>query len=154
MRARQFAARSLAQTPLDRVGAGTRASAVLRRLQHAPPSHLDAGPAAGVARRPRSPHARQRAVHRYTQQSTSLFAAERRRLHHGARSYRSISRARRALSSKPAGRRCCCRSTGQTGERMDARPLHRPCSAYGESSGNNDVRTVAYLDNIVRKFSK
>jgi len=37
------------------------------------------------------------------------FAAERRRLQRGARSYQSISPARRTLSSKPAGRRCCCR---------------------------------------------
>jgi len=47
------------------------------------------------------------------------FAAEHRRLQHGARSYRSISTARMALSSKPAGRRCCCRSMGQTDGRTD-----------------------------------
>jgi len=47
------------------------------------------------------------------------FAAERRHLLHGARSCRSISPARRALSSKPTGRRCCSRSMGQT----DARPF-------------------------------
>jgi len=28
------------------------------------------------------------------------------------------------LSSKPAGRRCCCRSTGQTDRRTDTRPLY------------------------------
>jgi len=31
-----------------------------------------------------------------------------------------------ALSSKPAARRCCCRSTGQTDGRTDSRPLHIP----------------------------
>jgi len=38
-----------------------------------------------------------------------------------ARSHRSIglSLALRALSSKPAARRCCCRSTGQTDGRTD-----------------------------------
>ena len=36
-----------------------------------------------------------------------------------ARSYRSISSAHRTLSSKPAGRRCCCWSTGQTDGRTD-----------------------------------
>ena len=35
-----------------------------------------------------------------------------------------------ALSSKLTGRRCCCRSMEQTNGRTDARPLHRPCSAY------------------------
>jgi len=46
-----------------------------------------------------------------------------------ARSYRSISSVGRALSSKPAGRSCCCRSTWQTGGRTDARPLRRPWDA-------------------------
>jgi len=52
------------------------------------------------------------------------FAAERRRLQlvRVARSYRPIS----PLSSKPAGRRCCYRSMGQTNGRMDTRPLHKP----------------------------
>jgi len=36
-----------------------------------------------------------------------------------ARGYQSISPARRALSSKPAARRCCCGSTGQTDRRTD-----------------------------------
>jgi len=40
-------------------------------------------------------------------------------LHHGARSCRSICPTHRALSSKPAGRRCCCRSMGQTDGRTD-----------------------------------
>ena len=48
----------------------------------------------------------------------------------------SISPARTALSSKPAARRCCCRSTGQTDGRTDTRPLHRPCSAYYAGSVN------------------
>jgi len=43
----------------------------------------------------------------------------------------------RALSSKPVGGRCCCRSMGQTDRRTDARPFHRPCSAYYASSVNN-----------------
>jgi len=46
-----------------------------------------------------------------------VFAAERRRLQNNAcqqaRGYWLISPARRALSSKPAGHRCCCRSMGQ-----------------------------------------
>jgi len=45
------------------------------------------------------------------------FSAGHRHLQHGACTYRPVSPARRALSSKPAGRRCCCRSTGQTGGR-------------------------------------
>ena len=49
------------------------------------------------------------------------FAAERRRLQHGARSCRSTYPACMALSSKPAGRRCCCRLTRQT----DGRTLDR-----------------------------
>jgi len=72
------------------------------------------------------------------------FDDKRRRLHHGARpqrrSYRSISPARRALSSKPAGRRwAVSRWDRQTRGRMDPRPLHRPCSAYyGTGSVNNN----------------
>jgi len=43
------------------------------------------------------------------------FGAERRRrLLHGASCFRSISPARLALSSKPAGCSCYCRSMGQT----------------------------------------
>jgi len=49
------------------------------------------------------------------------FPAKRRRLQHGARSYLSMSPASMELSSKPAGSRCCCRSTGQT----DGRTLDR-----------------------------
>jgi len=46
--------------------------------------------------------------------------AERRRLLHCARSCRLIHPpAHRALSSKPAARRCCCRSMGQTDGRTD-----------------------------------
>ena len=41
-------------------------------------------------------------------------SAERRWLLHGARSCRSTSPARKALSSKPADRCCCCRLTVQT----------------------------------------
>jgi len=57
------------------------------------------------------------------------FAAERRRLWHSARGCRSISPVRRALSSKPTGRCCCCWSVGQIDGRTDAKPLHRPFSA-------------------------
>ena len=65
----------------------------------------------------------------------SAFAAERRRLQHGARSapahsYRSIFPTHRMLSSKTAGHRCCCQSMGQTDDGWtDARPLHRSRSA-------------------------
>jgi len=48
--------------------------------------------------------------------------------------YQLISPARAALSRKPAGGRCCCRSTGQTDVRSRRRTgtqeLHEPCSAY------------------------
>ena len=57
------------------------------------------------------------------------FAAERRaaapaaqHLKRGARNYRSISPAPMALSSKPTGRRCCCRSTGQSDRLTDTGP--------------------------------
>ena len=50
-------------------------------------------------------------------------------------SYRFAFPARRALSSKPAERRCCCRSTGD--RRRDARPLQRPCSAHYAGSVSN-----------------
>jgi len=36
----------------------------------------------------------------------------------------------RAPSSKSAARHSDCRTTGQTDERTDTRPLYRPCSAY------------------------
>ena len=49
------------------------------------------------------------------------FGAERRRLLHGASCHRSISLARLALSSKPAGCSCYCRSMGQTDRRTDRR---------------------------------
>ena len=44
-----------------------------------------------------------------------------------------------ALSSKPTGRRCCCRSMGlgRTDGRTDTRPLHRPLSAYYTGGVNN-----------------
>ena len=41
---------------------------------------------------------------------------------------------RRALSSKPAARHCCCRSMANRDRRTDSRSLHRPCSAYYASS--------------------
>ena len=62
----------------------------------------------------------------------------------GVRSCRSISRAHRALSSKPAARRCCCRSTEQTDGRVDNRPLrvHGPCFAY--YAGNRQRQQLNY----------
>jgi len=46
-----------------------------------------------------------------------------------------------ALSSKPTGRRCCCRSVGlslrRTDGRTDTRPLHRPLSACYTGGLNN-----------------
>jgi len=57
----------------------------------------------------------------------AAFAAERRRLQHGACSTAPATIDRYllqtlAISSKPTGRRCCCRSTGQTDRRADGRP--------------------------------
>ena len=67
-----------------------------------------------------------------------------------ARSCRSMSPARRALSSKPAARRRCCRSMGQTDRptdgQTDARPLHKPCSAYWGSTVSTDDRPTQQLD--------
>ena len=53
-----------------------------------------------------------------------------------------------ALSSKPAGSRCCCRpmdgtdrqTDRQTDGRMDVRPLHRSCSAYCVGSVNEQAK--------------
>jgi len=59
------------------------------------------------------------------------FAAEHRRAPAARCSYRYLLQTP-ALSSKPAGRRCCCRSMGRT----DVGPLHRPCSAYYAGSVN------------------
>jgi len=63
------------------------------------------------------------------------FAAKRGRLREirdaGARSYRSISPlARSALSSKPAARRCCYQSTGQTDGQTDIRMDGRTPDRY------------------------
>jgi len=69
------------------------------------------------------------------------FAAERRRAcstaPQRARSYRSMSPAHRALSSRATGSRCCYRSMGQTDGRTDSRPLHRPWSACCAGSVNS-----------------
>jgi len=43
------------------------------------------------------------------------------------------------LSSKPAARRCCCRSTGQTDGLTDSWPLRGPCTAYCAGSVNVNV---------------
>ena len=72
-----------------------------------------------------------------------IMAPAARHPQHGVCNARSISPARKALtplSSKPAGRRCCCgsmgRTNGQTDGRTDARPLRRPSSAYYADSVN------------------
>jgi len=73
-----------------------------------------------------------------SQRESTAFAAERRRLpQHCAHSCRSISPVCRALSSTPAGRRCCCRPTGQTDRRTDARALHRPIQRQQVRQVNN-----------------
>jgi len=73
-----------------------------------------------------------------SQRESTAFAAERRRLpQHCAHSCRSISPVCTALSSKPAGRRCCCRPTGQTDRRTDARALHRPIQRQQVRQVNN-----------------
>ena len=57
--------------------------------------------------------------------------------HQRARSYRSISPAHRALS-KPAVT-AVNRWDRRTDGRTDAKPLHRPCSAYSADSVNKDI---------------
>jgi len=61
---------------------------------------------------------------------------------HGATAAGAVLQAP-ALSSEPAGRRCCCRSMGQTDGRTDARPLHRPCSAYDAGSVNKATSVLS-----------
>ena len=59
------------------------------------------------------------------------FAAERRRLQHGARSYRPIFPGHRTLDSKPpAAVSAVDRWDRQTDGRTDVQQLHRPCSPY------------------------
>jgi len=66
------------------------------------------------------------------------FAAERRRLLHGARG-RSLSPAQMALSSKPAGSQHCCRSMGQTdGQTLD-RYINLAPHTMREASTNAEV---------------
>jgi len=73
------------------------------------------------------------------------FAAERRRLQHGARSTAPAPRTQlaidiiclQALSSKPAGRRCCCRSMGQTDE-TDKRTPERCIDRAPHTAGSVD----------------
>jgi len=68
------------------------------------------------------------------------FAAERRRTCCTAHARAAVDRyllPAGLLSSKPAGCRCCCRSTGQTvGRTLDRYLVHRPCSAYYAGSAN------------------
>jgi len=56
----------------------------------------------------------------------SAFSAERRAATPVLLSAPAAGTRRRALSSKPAGHRCCCGSTGQTDGQTDGRPLHGP----------------------------
>jgi len=77
------------------------------------------------------------------------FAAEHRRLQHGACSCRLISTACRMLSSKPTGRRFCCRLMGQT----DAQPLHRPCSAYYAGTSINLYLKVNLSKRLRQEYS-
>ena len=70
---------------------------------------------------------------------------------------------RRALSSKPVGRRFCRRSVEQTERRMDrctdgqtdARSLHRPCCTYYAGSvSNRSLRSVSFVDSALFGDSK
>jgi len=90
------------------------------------------------------------------QRTLPAFAAERRRLHHGARSGRSMSPARGALSSKPTGRRCFCRSIGQrrTDGRTDARSFNRPCTAYGSASKQRHRLTLTVTSDFTTASRK
>ena len=74
------------------------------------------------------------------------FAAERRRPQHGACSTAPAARrpqlaidiiCLQALSSKPAGRRCCCRSMGQTDE-TDKRTPERCIDRAPHTAGSVD----------------
>jgi len=74
------------------------------------------------------------------------FAAERRAaapllLRTGA-CYRLISPAREALSSKPAARRSCCRTTGQTDGRTDGHSNRRTLDHFIDPVPS-DMRTVS-----------
>ena len=71
------------------------------------------------------------------------FAVERRRLQHSARSYRSISPARRVLGSKPASCRCCSRSLGQTDRRMDMSDRYRDSASHTRCQQVSAVNFVA-----------
>ena len=67
----------------------------------------------------------------------------------GACSCRLISTACRMLSSKPTGRRFCCRLMGQT----DAQPLHRPCSAYYAGTSINLYLKVNLSKRLRHEYS-
>ena len=80
----------------------------------------------------------------------TAFAAERRRpQHHNV--YRSIAPARRALSSKPAGRRCCCRPMGQTDGRTPGRYIDP--AAYSMRAGSVKRRMSVLFSLILREVS-
>ena len=81
----------------------------------------------------------------------TAFAAECRRLQHAC-SYQSISPACRVLSSKPASRRCCIRSIGQTYGWTDTRPLHRPCTEYYVGSINKGKIRKPYMHNSITQI--
>jgi len=59
----------------------------------------------------------------------------------------SISPANWAHSSKPATAVCSGWMTGWTDKRTDARPLHRPCSAYyvGSANENASLETTTFF---------
>ena len=80
------------------------------------------------------------------------LAAER-RCSHCARSCRSVSSARRALSSKPAGRRCCRRSMGQKDTRTDVQPLYRSCSACVNNNNSPHIATPYKSIHRIRHYA-
>ena len=63
-----------------------------------------------------------------------------------------------ALSSKPAGRRCCCRSTGQTDGWTDGQSFYDacciPCAAANHVIGNESAVPKITVNNTINLFSK
>ena len=84
------------------------------------------------------------------------FVAERRLLRHGAHSaFAASDRYFCLLGAQQQIRRlrCCCRSMGHmNGLTDDARPLHRPCSAYCAGNVNNHLTAVCSLPKIVMQI--